>query len=99
MVFEPSAEDALADIVTYIVEDAGRDRATRWLRSLLEATDALDTLPKAFRAWTTDNGREIYSKLVSPHRVFYFVDDITLTVHIIDVVHTARESVLARYRE
>lgn len=48
---------------------------------------------------TTREGQPVYSKLVSPYRVFYVVHDATATVHVIDIVHTARETRLAEYRE
>ncbi|HEX2253527.1 MAG TPA: hypothetical protein VHQ65_09690 [Thermoanaerobaculia bacterium] len=44
-------------------------------------------------------GRTIHSKLVVDHRVFYFVDDASRIVYVIDLVHTARETRLAEYRE
>jgi len=33
------------------------------------------------------------------YRVFYVVHDPTATVHVIDIVHTARETRLAEYRD
>jgi mRNA-degrading endonuclease RelE of RelBE toxin-antitoxin system len=59
----------------------------------------LETLPKVFRTPVRRGGRPLFSKLVSPYRVFYVVDDSTATVHVIDVVHTARETRLADYRD
>jgi len=39
--------------------------------------------------------RPVRSKRIMSHRVFYFVDETTMTVHIIDIVHTSRDSRLA----
>lgn len=59
----------------------------------------LEAYPRVFAAVSMRRGRPIHSKLVMSHRVYYFVDDPTQTVYIIDVVHTARETRLSRYRE
>jgi plasmid stabilization system protein ParE len=96
--YEPLAEAALQEAATYILKDSGPGRAEGWLRSLLESVDKLEVLPKAFGVWTTRGGQPVYSKLVSPYRVFYLVHDATSTVHVIDIVHTARETKLAEYR-
>jgi plasmid stabilization system protein ParE len=97
--YEPLAQAALEEAAAYIQRESGPGRAEGWLRAMLEAADKLESLPKAFGIWTTREGQPVYSKLVSPYRVFYVVHDATATVHVIDIVHTARETRLAEYRE
>lgn len=43
--------------------------------------------------------QESWSTPSWPYRVFYVVDDEAAVVHVIDVVHTARETKLAAYRD
>lgn len=97
--YEPLAEAALQEAAAYILEDSGLGRAEGWLRSLLESVDKLEVLPQAFGVWTKRGGQPVYSKLVPPYRVFYVVEEATATVHVIDIVHTARESKLGEYRD
>lgn len=97
--YEPLAQAALEEAVGYILEQAGPGRAESWLRSMLASVDRLQTLPKAFGVWTSRAGRPVFSKVVPPYRVFYVVDDSTATVHVIDLVHGARETKLAAYRD
>ena len=96
--YEPAAEVALEEAAGYILEHSGPGRAESWLRSILESIDQLEALPTIYRIWTTREGRPVYSKLAPPYRVFYVVEEDTSTVHVIDVVHTARETKLAEYR-
>lgn len=97
--YEPLAREALREAVSYIQEHSGSERARAWLRALLESVDSLEALPKAYSIVTTRGGEDVYSKLVAPYRVFYVVDDAKATVHVVDVVHTARETRLAQYRK
>lgn len=97
--YEPLAQAALEEAATYIHHQSGPGRAAGWLRKMLESIDKLESLPRAFGVWTTRGVEPIFSKLVSSYRVFYVVDDSTSTVHVIDIVHTARETELAKYRE
>lgn len=59
----------------------------------------LETHPRAFPIVNTQFERPLHAKVVLSHRVFYFIDDPTQIVYVIDVVHTARESRLAAYRD
>ena len=86
------------DTARYIQEQSGDGRAGEWLRKMLESVDQLEHLPKSFGIWTHRKGEAIYSKLIRPYRVFYLVREPTRTVHVIDIVHTARESRLQQYR-
>lgn len=61
--------------------------------------EQLETLPRAFAIVGWSRGQTVYSKLVLSHRVFYFIQESTKTVFILDIVHTARESKLAEYRD
>jgi plasmid stabilization system protein ParE len=79
--YEPLAQSALEEAAAHIREDSGPERAAGWLRSILASLDKLETLPKAFGVWTQRGGQPVYSKPVPPYRVFYVVDDATLTVH------------------
>lgn len=97
--YEPLALQALEESATYIQEQSGPGRAEAWLRALLDSIDNLETLPKAFGICAHRQGRPIFSKLVPPYRVFYLVEDETDIVHIIDLVHTSRETKLVEYRD
>jgi plasmid stabilization system protein ParE len=96
--YEPLALAALEEAAIYIKEHDSSGAASSWLRAMLASAQKLKMLPKAFPIWTEREGRPIFAKLVNPYRVFYFVEDETATVHVIDVVHTARETRLAQYR-
>lgn len=61
--------------------------------------EQLEALPRAFAIVGWSRGQTVYSKIVLTHRVFYYVEESTKTVFIIDIVHTARESKLAEYRD
>ena len=97
--YDPVAFAALAEAADYIEKQSGRNRATTWLDAMRTSIDKLESYPRAFPAVSIRRGRQIHSKLVISHRVYYFIDDPTRTVYIIDVVHTARETKLAEYRD
>lgn len=98
ILYEPEAVMALEESYDYIREDSSRSRADSWLQNLLDSIDSLEIFPKGYKPWSARRGRWIYSKPVPPVRVFYVVDDQKLAVHVIDVVHMARETRLAPYR-
>ncbi len=97
--YDPAALAALEETVAYIQEQSGPNRAAAWLGGMRAGIQDLESLPRAFPAVSLRKGKPVHSKLVISHRVYYFVDDPTRTVYIIDVVHTAHESKLARYRD
>jgi len=97
--YDPTALVALEEAADYIEEQSGNARASAWLEAMRSSIEKLETQPRAFAVVVTRGSRPIHSKLVMSHRVFYIVDDPTATVYIIDVVHTARETRLLRYRE
>jgi plasmid stabilization system protein ParE len=97
--FDPAALAALGEAADYVEEHSGPDRAAGWLAAMREGMQRLETSPRAYPVACIRRGRPIYSKLVVSHRVYYFVDDPTGIVFVIDVVHTARETRLAEYRD
>ncbi len=97
--YDPVALTALDEAARFIEEQSGCDRAIRWLRAMHDGVQQLEVLPRAFGVWTVRGGRPIHAKLVSPYRVFYVVDEPSSTVYVIDVVHTARETRIAPYRD
>ena len=97
--FDPVALAALEETTTYIEEDSGPDRAGRWLEAMRIGIQKLESTPGAFPVACIRRGRPIHSKLVQTHRVYYFIDSDERLVYIIDVVHTARETKLAEYRD
>ena len=96
--YDPVALNALEETTRYIQEESGPDRAVHWLRAMRAGIQKLESLPHAFAVVCMRRGRPIHSKLVLTHRVFYCIDQPTHTVYIIDVVHTACETRLAKYR-
>lgn len=97
--FSPQALAGLEEAAAYIEEQSGAARSASWLRSALDSIGKLRVVPRAFASVCVRRGRTIHSKLVVSHRVFYFVDEPAKLVYIVDVVHTARESRLAAYRD
>lgn len=65
---------------------------------MLEAIDSLERLPGAHAVVAVHDGRAVHSMLVQPYRVYYVIDESSSTVYVIDVVHTARETKLEKYR-
>lgn len=96
--YDPVALTALQEAASYIGEQSGPGRSAAWLRATRESIQNLESHPRAFPLVGTQLGRPLHSKIIMSHRVFYFVDDPTRIVYIIDVVHTARETKLAEYR-
>lgn len=97
--FDPIALSALEEAATYIEGESGSGRASRWLEAMRLGIQKLESTPGAFPVVCIRRGRPIYSKLVQSHRVYYFVDTSERIVYIVDVVHTARETRLAKYRD
>ena len=97
--YEPLAQIAIRKATGYIAAQAGRERAAKWLKNMLESVSKLESQPKAFGVWKEHEGQTLYSKLVSPYRVFYVIDDPTATVHVFDIVHNAHETKLKTYRD
>lgn len=93
-----SALDALRDAARYIAGEAGPDRAGVWLTAMMESVDHLEASPRASQLEGSLDGREFRSKLVLGHRVFFTIDDPRDSVWVLDVVHTARQTQLERYR-
>jgi plasmid stabilization system protein ParE len=61
--------------------------------------DILGAAPRASRDDGEFLGRELRSKLVMSHRVFFTIDDGTQTVYVVDIVHTARQTRLDEYED
>lgn len=97
--YDRQALDALEEATAYIEEQSGPDRAAAWLGAMMESIHQLETSPRAFPIVTLRRGRPIHSKVVISHRVYYFIDEPTHLVYVIDIVHTARETKLAEYRD
>lgn len=91
------ATEALRNAFVHIRRDAGPQRAATWLRKIYTSIDHLETAPRATRYEGVFDGHELRSKLVAAHRVFFAIDDDTQAVHVIDVVHTARQTKLDQY--
>lgn len=98
IVYDRIAFQSLREITAYIQTDSGDERAADWLRNLQGSISKLRLFPHAFPTVGTRLGRVVRSKVVMSHRVFYIIDEVKLVVRILDVVHTARETRLARYR-
>lgn len=96
--YDPVALEALGEATRFIVEDSSVDRALAWLDAMRQGIGKLETHPRAYPAVSLRGGRPVHSKLVVKHRVFYFIDDLAKVVYVLDVVHTARDSRLDRYR-
>ena len=97
--FDPVALTALDETATYIREDSGPGRAAKWLEAMRRGIRELGSAPRAYPVACIRRGRPIRSKRIMSHRVFFFIEDAEGIVFIIDVVHTARETRLAEYRD
>lgn len=97
--YDPAVLAVLEETVAYIEDQSGASRAVAWLDAMNASIQQLETSPRAFPAVCFRRGRPIHSKLVMNHRVYYFIDDPTRLVYVVDVIHTARETQLAMYRE
>ena len=96
----PEAKVALREAATYIADRDGPDRAADWLRGMYESIDGLEVVPAAFAPLQVRAGRAIHSKLaMRSYRVYYVIDEVSSTVFLIDVVHTARETEIGKYRD
>ena len=98
--FLPEATAALREAASYIAEQDGPDRAVEWLRGMYDSIEALEVTPGAFAQVQVRAGRVIRSKLAKKrYRIYFVIDEPGRTVYVIDVVHTARETKLATYRD
>lgn len=59
---------------------------------MLESIAGLEALPNAHPKVTVLDGRPVHSMLIQPYRIYYAIEDISSTVYVIDVVHTAPET-------
>ncbi len=98
--FLPEATVALREAASYIAAQDGPGRATEWLRGMYDSIERLEVMPGTFAQVQVRTGRVIRSKLAMEHyRVYFVIDEPGRTVYVIDVVHTARETKLATYRD
>ena len=84
--------------VTGHSEESGPSRAADWLRRVYASIDDLEASPRATQDEGAFDGRELRSKLVISHRVFFTIGEAEQMVYVIDVVHTARQDGLDTYR-
>ena len=93
----PEAITSLREAFVYIREDSGDARASDWLREVYASIEQLETTPRATRDEGQFYGRELRSKLVMSHRVFFTIDEAAQVVYVVDLVHTARQNKLDEY--
>ena len=91
------ATTALRAAFLHVREDAGPHTAANWLGRVYASIDQLEVAPRATRAEGFFRGHELRSKLVMSHRVFFTIDEVAMAVHVIDFVHTARQTKLDEY--
>jgi len=91
------ATEALRAAFLHAREDAGPRRAANWLNRVYASIDQLELAPRATRAEGFFHGHEFRSMLVMSHRVFFTIDEDAMAVHVIDFVHTARQTRLDDY--
>ena len=87
---------ALRKAAEFIETQSGQERARGWLRRMLESVTTLETFPGAQPQVTVLDGRVVRSMLANPLRVYYVIEEISATVYVIDIVHSARETQLQR---
>ena len=98
--FLPEATVALREAASYIAEQDDPGRATEWLRGMYDSIERLEVMPGTFAQVQVRAGRVIRSKLTMEHyRVYFVIDEPGRTVYVVDVVHSARETKLATYRD
>ena len=67
---------------------------------MYESIERLEVMPGTFAQVQVRAGRVIRSKLaMERYRVYFVIDEPGRAVYVIDVVHTARETKLATYRD
>jgi addiction module RelE/StbE family toxin len=88
----PRALADLEGIFEYINRDSPQN-AAKMIRTLLDAIDALDILPRRFDVPRTGSvrGRQIRSMPVRPYLVRYRIDERERIVRILRVRHGARQ--------
>ncbi len=94
----PEVDGALREAATHIRDQSGPTKAKNWLNGILKAIDRFEKLPTAHAVVTIHDGRPVHSMLVRPDRGYYVIDELSSTVYVIDVVHTARDTKLRKYR-
>jgi len=95
----PEATAALRESFVFIQEESGPSRAADWLRRVYASIDDLEASPRATQDEGAFDGRELRSKLVISHRVFFTIGEAEQMVYVIDVVHTAHQGGLDTYRD
>lgn len=95
--YQPAAEIALDETIGYIARTDGPQRAANWLRKMLEAVDALETMPALFRQRGTWKGRAIHAKPVMCHLVYYVIIEQDAVVSVIDIAGAAEHTKRAEY--
>jgi len=99
VVFSAKALRSLREVTRYIADDAGSDRARKWLAAITKSTATLEAHPQAFPVVGRFEGEAIHARFILKHVLYYFIDESAHVVTLIDVVHTARETVRQRYEE
>lgn len=97
VVFSARALESLRQVTRYIAEEAGTGRAADWLAKVRHGTVTLETHPYAFPLVGEFEAARIRARSVMRHVLYYFVDESTNKVTVVDVVHSARETERARY--
>ncbi len=97
--FSRQALASFREIARYIARDAGRGPAGDWLGKVMRGVATLETHPHGFPVVGTFDDKRIRARFVVRHVLYYFVDETARVVTIIDVVHTARQTVRDRYED
>ena len=91
VVFRSEAQNEVADIAAYFVEQGSIDIANRWCRAIEETVNSLSEMPRRFppaREADLFPGVELRQTLVMSHRIIFVIRDDA--VHVLHVRHAAR---------
>lgn len=92
VVYEPTAEEDLLEILRYYDKQGGRALAKIIYRKIINATDKLAVFPES-RPTSEDyypNSRVLVIQTL-PYKAFFFIRENNKTVSVISIIHTARK--------
>jgi toxin ParE1/3/4 len=91
---KPARQDALEYAAFILRESKSREAANRWLDQLENTIRSLTEMPMRYKAIEEQSAFNLPLRQVlhHSHRVIYHVNEVTETVHILRVYHSARRS-------
>lgn len=81
------------DYTRWMIHNSGATPAERWLSGLQSLVNSLTEMPNRYRGIEEQDNFEISLRQAQyhSHRVIYHVNEMTQTVHVLRVYHSARD--------